>query len=161
MLWIYGHRDHRIVKEILVMIRPSRCSTKLAIFLRMRQQGGWMDGKKWYGTLIVVTPGTPRTFKIRFTWNAFRGLMLAILVSFLVLVSLRHTVRALVDDRDRSRLAEENLQLRVKNQNTEIAGIQLKDRVAKLEERARQIEEILEEQLLPTTPEAAAADKDK
>jgi hypothetical protein len=74
---------------------------------------------------------------------------------------VRHTVRALVNDRDRSRLAEENLELRVKNQNAEIAGIQLKNRVAKLEARARQIEEILEEQLLPNTPEAAAADKDK
>jgi hypothetical protein len=63
-----------------------------------------MDGKKWYGTLIVVTPGIPRPFKIRFRWNVLRGLILALLVSFLVLAGLRHTVRALVNDRDRSRL---------------------------------------------------------
>ena len=120
-----------------------------------------MNGKKKWGTLIVVSPSGPRAFKFRFTRNAYRGLVLALLVSFLVLAVVRHTVHGLANDHDRNRLAEENLQLRLKNQNAEIAGIQLKDRVEKLEERARQIEEILEEQLVPSTPEAEAAGADK
>jgi hypothetical protein len=111
-----------------------------------------MDAKKWYGTLIVVTPSNPRAFKIRFSWSAFRGLLLALILSFLVFAAVRHTAHRLVNEHDRSRLAEENLQLKVENQNAEIAGIQLKDRVTKLEARARQIEEILAEQLVPTPP---------
>jgi hypothetical protein len=120
-----------------------------------------MDARKWYGTLIVVTPSSPRAFKIRFLWNPFRNLVAALILSLLVLAILRHTTHALVNEYDRNRLAQENLQLKVKNQNAEIAGIQLKDRVNKLEERARQIEEILEEQLVPSTPEAEAADTGK
>ena len=103
-----------------------------------------MVKSRWYGTLIVVSPTQPTLVKFRFTPKAFLCLGLVGLISFLAVVAIGHTFPSLVRDRDRARLADENLQLKVKNKNAQIGELQLQDRVSKLEQQTQRIQELLE-----------------
>ena len=116
-----------------------------------------MDRKKWFGTLIVVSPTKLRPFKFRFTSKAFLALMVASVICFLLVGVIGNTVRTLAHNLDRGRLAEENQQLKVMIKNAAIGGVLLSDRVSRIEQRARQIEELLEEHQSPDTPEEGAA----
>ena len=117
-----------------------------------------MNSKKRCGTLIIVRPASSRPFKLRFTPKAFRVVVLATLVSCLMLVIVRLSIQTLATDRDRARLLEENLQLKVKNQNAAIGRVQLINRVTQIERQARHIEELLEEQQSPERLDESVAD---
>jgi hypothetical protein len=117
-----------------------------------------MNSRKRCGTLIVIRPASSRPFRLRFTSNAFRLVVLASLISCLMVLIVRHSIRTLATDRDRARLAEENLQLKVKNQNAAIGRVQLINRVTQIEQQARRIEELLEEQQSAEHPEESLAD---
>lgn len=117
-----------------------------------------MERKKWYGTLIILSPASLRPFKFRFTSKAFVMFALGALVSCLIIVMLTHSIRRLATDRDRARLVQENLQLKVENKNTVIGGVRLVNRVTKIEEQARHIEELLEEQQSTETRDRTLVD---
>ena len=103
-----------------------------------------MTKSRWYGTLIVVSPTQPTLVKFRFTPKAFLSLALAGLISFLAAVAVGHTFPSLVRDHDRAQLANENLQLKVKNKNAQLGELQLQDRVSKIEQQTQRIQELLD-----------------
>jgi hypothetical protein len=117
-----------------------------------------MDRKKWYGTLIIVSPLKPQPFKFRLPSAALAIFAVATMVTFLMIAAVRDSLHALRADHDRVRLVDENQQLKVGNKNAVIGGLLLSDRVARIEERARQIEELLEEKPVVDTPDEPVTD---
>src|SRR5689334_18684040 len=104
-----------------------------------------MRKKSWDGTLIVVAPDSPRVAKFRFTRVALVILALAFVMSFLFVVILDHLFSPVpATDLDRSRLAAENQQLKLRNLNISTGAAKVEASVDRAEQQARHIQELLD-----------------
>jgi hypothetical protein len=96
------------------------------------------------GNLIVLSPGSPKMLKFRFTSKALWLLAVSCLISFLTVLIIQYTLPRFVSKLDPARLENENRELRVENRNTSIKAEQMTDRLAQLEEQSKRITVLME-----------------
>jgi low affinity Fe/Cu permease len=99
---------------------------------------------RWNGTLVVISPTSPRLFKFQFTWTAIAILALSCLISFFMVVALGYTFPPLVTDKQKQMMTEMNDALRVANRNAEVGAIMVGSRVERMEATSKEIEALIE-----------------
>ena len=97
-------------------------------------------------SLIVLGPGSPRTFKLHLSRGAIVILLIAFLLSFLTVVLMGYTFPATVNDSHRKILEAENDELKL-DAAYAAAGIEnLNAQMSKLEEMSKRIDGLMEAQ---------------
>jgi hypothetical protein len=100
--------------------------------------------KNLIGSLIVVSPRSPRLFKFQFTKTAIAVLALACVISFCAVVAIGYSFPRLMSEGERRTLENENQELRVRNLNVEIRAEQVNDRLSRLEEQSKRITDLMQ-----------------
>jgi hypothetical protein len=96
-------------------------------------------------SLIILGPGSPRTFKLHLSRGAIVILLIAFLLSFLTVVVMGYTFPITVNDSHRKTLEAENDQLRLDTAYA-AAGIEtLNAKMAELEETSKRIDGLMQQ----------------
>jgi len=100
--------------------------------------------KRAFGSLIIMSPSSPRVHKLRLTRNAIVMCVLAGVLSFGVVVAIGYSIPLPVAETERARLEKENEALRTENRNLEVQAKRLDYRVSRLEEASKRITNLME-----------------
>jgi Tfp pilus assembly protein PilO len=96
-----------------------------------------------YCSLIVLGPGSPRTFKLNLSRRTVTTLGLALLLCFLIAVLMGYTFPTRVNDSHRAELEAENRALRTEALNAAIGIQKLDAKLAELEEKSKRLHELV------------------
>jgi hypothetical protein len=100
--------------------------------------------KHSWGTLIVVSPESPRILKFRFTKTAILVLAITALAAFLTVVAVETAVGRL-SMRDPARLKRENQELKLTNLNIAASKAVVEPQVDEMQRQAEHILELLDQ----------------
>ena len=94
-------------------------------------------------SLIVFGPGSPRTFKLNLSRRHITTLGLVLLLLLLTAVVMGFTFPAPINDSHRAELEAENQALRIEASSAALGIQKLDAKLAELEEKSKQIHELV------------------
>jgi Tfp pilus assembly protein PilO len=93
-------------------------------------------------SLIVIGPGSPRTFKLHLSRSTAKTLGLVLLLCFLIMVTLGYTFPSPISESHRAELEAENRALRAEAVEAANGIKKLDAKLLELEEKSKHIHEL-------------------
>ena len=101
--------------------------------------------KHSWGTLIVVSPESPRILKFRFTKTAILVLAITALAAFLTVIAVETAIGPMSVEHERTRLKRENQELKLTNLNIAASKAVVEPQVDEMQRRAEHILQLLDQ----------------